>query len=315
MIESEESIEEETTEPTTEETTETVDPNKDKETLKNLMEGEGTGIDLHKEPEKFIENMQYLLDSVGERADNLLEGSRFLVGDQLYGEISRQLLSEDFHKIMVDLYRAQQNNQLDFLTYEQTREISKLVNKFMNCDIYIPTKDKHYFRNVMNDLSRAPENLEDILKEAKKGNWKLLPVGESLFHKQGSNDAIYNLKFVSVDYDENGEEFLYGYFEAVYSLENPNQEYTKDNPPKGILLDRDNDFINMVTYNYGNNSGVVHTLKDVAPYNILENLGNVGEEVKIVIPNGINSNIKILIQKEALDEVQENINNYIKEID
>ena len=71
----------------------------------------------------------------------------------------------------------------------------------------------------------------------------------------------------------------------------------------------------MGTYNYGNNSGIVHTLKDVAPYNIIKFLGNIGEEVKIVIPNDINSNIKILIQKEALDEVQENINNYIKEID
>ena len=45
----------------------------------------------------------------------------------------------------------------------------------------------------------------------------------------------------------------------------------------------------MVTYNYGNNSGVVHTLKDVAPYNILENLGNVGEEVKPIIPNDFKS--------------------------
>ena len=250
MIESEESIEEETTEPTTEEATKTVDPNKDKETLKNLMEGEGTGIDLYKEPEKFIENMQYLLDSVSERAvkrtDELLGGS---LGYSVAGKLS-VLVAEDFHKIMVDLYRAQQNNQLDSLTYEQAREIAKLVNEFMNYDSYIPTEEEHYFRNVMNNLSRSPENLEDMLKEAKKGNWQLLPVGESLYHKQGENGEMYNLKFVSVDYDENGEELKYGYFEAVYSLENPNQEYTKDNPPKGILLDRYNDFINMGTYNY-----------------------------------------------------------------
>ena len=45
----------------------------------------------------------------------------------------------------------------------------------------------------------------------------------------------------------------------------------------------------MGTYNYGNNSCIVYTLKDVAPYNILENLGNTGEEVKPIIPNDFKS--------------------------
>ena len=33
--------------------------------------------------------------------------------------------------------------------------------------LYIPTQEQYYFRNVMNDLSKAPENLEDMLKEVK----------------------------------------------------------------------------------------------------------------------------------------------------
>ncbi len=96
----------------------------------------------------------------------------------------------------------------------------------------------------MNDLSKAPENLNDMLKEVKEGKWKLLPANKSLFHKQGDGNDI---KFVSVDYDENGKELTYGYFEAVYSLENPDDEYSKDNPPIGKLLERDTDFVNMGT--------------------------------------------------------------------
>ena len=160
-------------------------------------------------------------------------------------------------------------------------------------------------------ISRAPENLEDMLKEAKEGKWKLLPAGESIYHKQGDGNNMYNLKFVSIDYDEQGNELTYGYFEAVYSLENPNDIYTKENPPKGILLDRDNDFINMGTYNYGNEGFINHSFKDVVPYNVINGLGNVGEDVKFIVPN---DNLD-KTEKEKANLNQEKIRDYIERIE
>ena len=55
----------------------------------------------------------------------------------------------------------------------------------------------HYFRN---NLNRAPNTLEDFLKELNsQKNWILLPIGESRFHMYGE-DGEYNVKFVSDDY-------------------------------------------------------------------------------------------------------------------
>ena len=213
---------------------------------------------------------------------------------------------------MADLYRAQQNKELDVFSYDQTREIAKLMNEAINSNgiFFIPTEEKHYFRNVMNDLSRAPQNLEDMLKETKQGKWKLLPVGGSVYHKQGEGNNMYNLKFVSIDYDENGKELDYGYFEAVYSLENPNETYTEENPPRGVLLDREKDFINMGTYNYGNDT-ISHTFKDVLPYNGINGMGNVGEDVRLLIPNHWRGNSF----KNDIEQTNKKIEGFIKGIE
>ena len=121
-----------------------------------------------------------------------------LIKPELYNNMPNAIISDEFKKIRADLYRAQQNNELDVFSYGQTREIARLINASINSNgtLYIPTEEQHYFRNVMNDLSRAPENLEDMLKETKEGKWKLLPVGGSLYHKQGDGNNMYNLKFV-----------------------------------------------------------------------------------------------------------------------
>nr|WP_317358993.1 DUF4280 domain-containing protein [uncultured Tyzzerella sp.] len=304
------------------------DPNKDKEVLKGLLDNKGTGINLSKEPEKFIKHMEYIINNSFEigtnRVDEITDGT--LLGDlikpQLYNDMPDAIIQEEFKKVMVDLYRAQQNNELDVFSYDQTREIAKLINEAINSNgiLYIPTKEQHYFRNVMNDLSKAPENLEDMLKEVKEEKWKLVSVGEAVYHKQGDGNNMYNLKFVSVDYDESGKQIKYGYFEAVYTLENPNDMYTKENPPKGILLDRDKDFINMGTYNYGGNT-FSHTIKDVLPYNGINGMGNVGEDTILLLPNDyelfFKDKFKDIISTEDIEEVyknEEKIKNFIKEM-
>ena len=290
----------------------------DKDILKELLEREGTGINLSKEPEEFIKYMENIITNsfeLGtERTDKIVGDAPLgiLIKPELYNNMPNAIISDEFKKIRADLYRAQQNNELDVFSYGQTREIARLINASINSNgtLYIPTEEQHYFRNVMNDLSRAPENLEDMLKEAKEGKWKLLPVGGSLYHKQGDGNNMYNLKFVSIDYDEQGNELEYGYFEAVYSLENPNDIYTKENPPKGILLDRDNDFINMGTYNYGNEGFINHSFKDVVPYNVINGLGNVGEDVKILVPNDWRGESF----KDDIEQTNKNLENFIKEL-
>ncbi|MBS5794388.1 MAG: hypothetical protein KIC92_06465 [Clostridiales bacterium] len=223
-----------------ENTTELIDSNKDTEVLKSLMNREGTGISLSKEPEEFIKYTENIIDNsfeMGKDRVDVMVGDTplgILVKPELYNYMPDAIIQEELKKIMADLYRAQQNKELDVFSYDQTREIAKLMNEAINSNgiFFIPTEEQHYFRNVMNDLSRAPQNLEDMLKETKQGKWKLLPVGGSVYHKQGEGNNMYNLKFVSIDYDENGKELDYGYFEAVYSLENPNETYTEKNPPR-----------------------------------------------------------------------------------
>ncbi len=145
-----------------------------------------------------------------------------------------------------------------------------------------------------------------MLKEVKESKWKLLSVGESVYHKQGGGDNMYNLKFVSVDYDKKGNELSYGYFEAVYSLENPDDEYSKDNPPIGKLLERDTDFVNMGTYNYGGNA-ISHIGNDVIPYNIVFGKGNVGEDAGFIIPK----DYKIFKDNALSNEHVTYINNFM----
>ncbi len=300
-----------------ENTTELIDSNKDTEVLKSLMNREGTGISLSKEPEEFIKYMENIIDNsfeMGKDRVNEMVGDTplgILVKPELYNYMPDAIIQEELKKIMADLYRAQQNKELDVFSYGQTREIAKLMNEAINSNgiFFIPTEEQHYFRNVMNDLSRAPQNLEDMLKETKQGKWKLLPVGGSVYHKQGEGNNMYNLKFVSIDYDENGKELDYGYFEAAYSLENSNETYTEKNPPRGVLIDREKDFINMGTYNYGGNT-FFHTIKDVIPYNGINGMGNTGEDTLLLLPNDyelfFKDKFKKLIPTEDIEKVYKN---------
>jgi hypothetical protein len=80
--------------------------------------------------------------------------------------------------------------------------------------------------------------------ENKIFGWELLPWQNTAFHMYGK-DGEYNLKFISAD----------GHFEAVYN---------KD----GILLTKDNDMLNMGTFNYAHqlSDQMTHYKLDVQPY-------------------------------------------------
>ena len=84
---------------------------------------------------------------------------------------------------------------------------------------------------------------------APEKKWRLLPVGQSIYHMYGK-DGEYNLKFVSAD----------GLFEGVYDK-------------AGNLLTELNDPINMGTYNYCDPANAIqHGLFDVWPYELWRNV-------------------------------------------
>ncbi len=129
---------------TTEGTTETQDPERDKNVLSRLSTGTGTGIDLINDTDNYINHMSTKLEDI------INDGmSTAILGGDVNSYVAYNTGIE-FEKIRVDLYNAQQNNQLDNLTYEQTREIAEIVNKYVG--ITGVNEDIHYFRNVMNDL-------------------------------------------------------------------------------------------------------------------------------------------------------------------
>lgn len=101
-------------------------------------------------------------------------------------------------------------------------------------------EELHFFRNKLN---RAPKTLDEMIAANKtlapENKWRLLPVGQSIYHMYGK-DGEYNLKFVSAD----------GLFEGVYDK-------------AGNLLTELNDPINMGTYNYCDPANPVKILSDV----------------------------------------------------
>ncbi len=103
------------------------------------------------------------------------------------------------------------------------------------------TEDIHYFRNKLN---RVPATRDELIAEKEK--WKLLPIGQSLYHMYGE-DGVFNTKFIS----DEGE----GKYEGVYNKE-------------GLLLAEENDPVNMGTYNYSSATVnfVLHLALDMVPY-------------------------------------------------
>jgi hypothetical protein len=140
------------------------------------------------------------------------------------------------------------------------RKFAALINAIGK----VKSKREHYFRN---NFSRAPENLDEMVKIIlKKENnifkWELLPWQSMSLHMYGK-DGEYNLKFISAD----------GHFEAVYNRE-------------GILLTKDNDPLNMGTFNYAHQLAdlMTHYNLDVWPYFMWN---NTEEAVEIMNNEGI----------------------------
>ena len=105
----------------------------------------------------------------------------------------------------------------------------------------VDTQDIHYFRNKLN---RAPVTRDELIAEKEK--WKLLSIGNSLYHMYGE-DGLFNTKFISNE----GE----GKYEGVYNKE-------------GLLLAEENDPVNMGTYNYSSATinALLHLTLDMIPY-------------------------------------------------
>ncbi|HEY5583992.1 MAG TPA: hypothetical protein VIK78_05820 [Ruminiclostridium sp.] len=151
------------------------------------------------------------------------------------------------------------NDPNNILRFHQL--VSSLVYKIGSVDMQM-----NYFRNKLN---RVPKSLKELMLLNKRlpvnKQWRLLSIGSSAYHIQGT-DGEYNLKFLSCD----------GYFEAVYNK-------------KGILLDENNDPINMGTFNYaaGIRSINAHWTFDVSPYLIWGNTSNSPQKGKVAINKGV----------------------------
>lgn len=124
---------------------------------------------------------------------------------------------------------------------ELGRKAAELINRIGK----VATKKEHYFRNY---FSRAPQSLADMIDTIKNDDslfrWQLMLPSDTVFHMYGE-EGEFNVKFLSED----------GLFEAVYNK-------------NGELLTKDNNPLNMGTFNYG--SQIIdkskHTKLDVNAY-------------------------------------------------
>ncbi|MNO38914.1 hypothetical protein D3C76_290320 [compost metagenome] len=110
------------------------------------------------------------------------------------------------------------------------------LHKHKNFELYFETFDKnirrlnsiteemHFFRNILNSYSDAPESLDEMITLAAKDKWKLFSARYHRYNYEGVNGAL-NVKFMSAN----------GRFEAVY------------NTGTGEIV---TDSYNMGTYNY-----------------------------------------------------------------
>lgn len=192
----------------------------------------------------------------------------FTLGSRYYtDEITQIELNSGYnaalHRIMADVDKHGSN--IDTNDYNTNLRLYKLVSYLVYKTGNV-SKDVHYFRNKLN---RTPNTLNDLLyinsKLPLSRRWRLLSVGNSMYHMQG-NDGIYNLKFVSAD----------GFCEAVYNK-------------NGILLTEKNDPVNMGTFNYA--AGIrefnAHQRYDIAPYLIWGNTPDSPQKGAAAINAGI----------------------------
>lgn len=159
-----------------------------------------------------------LFDTVKKRNDTwyVFDGSKKIAAQSV---LSRMM--EDLEK-NPDVLTDHKNFNRFFETFDKhIRELGGI------------TQELHYFRNTLNAYSDAPENLDDMITLAAKGEWRLFSAKYHKYTNEGMNSAL-NVKFVSAN----------GRFEAVYNTETGQ-----------MVVDP----YNMGTYNYA--PGSIHPIE------------------------------------------------------
>jgi hypothetical protein len=187
-------------------------------------------------------------------------------------------------QIEFNLLKFQIENKIINLDILEDMEYINLGHKLaglINVIGKIKSKEEHYFRT---NFSRAPKTLDEMVKiiinnENNLFEWELLPWQSMAFHMYGK-DGEYNLKFISAD----------GHFEAVYNK-------------NGILLTKENDPLNMGTFNYAHQLAdqMTHYNLDVWPYFMWN---NTPKAVEIMNMQGISE------PQQAIDKNEDAMRRY-----
>jgi len=195
----------------------------------------------------FLSNQYfYELDELYERVR--LDNEKWYVIDgakRAAAQVVIDKMMNDLGDNLTELF-DHENNILFFETFDKNiRRLDKI------------TKDIHYFRNILNEYSGAPDSLDDMITLTSKGEWKLFSAKFHRYSFEGINAAL-NVKFISAD----------GRFEAVYNTET------------GEIV---TDPYNMGTYNYAPGSlhpqkYYRHYLYDVTPWRKWGNVEGVSYE-------------------------------------
>jgi hypothetical protein len=162
--------------------------------------------------------------------------------------INTQGKNNVFTQIELDLLMFQIENKI--INFEKLSDEEYIKIALRVAELFVKkdgpeSENEHYFRNY---FSRGPNNLSEMIEiiikdEVNLFGWKLLPQRNSIYHMFGT-DGEYNLKFISHD----------GHFEVVYNK-------------NGEKLTKENDPINMGTFNYANEVDYDdHLGYDMLPY-------------------------------------------------
>ncbi len=136
----------------------------------------------------------------------------------------------------VDVYGSQLN---DFGSNNVT-SFNSLVSNIVNLVGSVQDRVMHFARNKINRAPSSLQGMVDYISGNPSKKWRMLPVGESLFHM--NDGEVYNIKFVSLD----------EHFEAVYNTQTM------------LLVDSPS---NMGTYNFfGPSDSTNHKTYDVDPF-------------------------------------------------
>jgi hypothetical protein len=235
-----------------------------------------------------LKGIEGIKDASGKKLDIITDFEKYcevlndcpVIADPQTAKAATLANRRNLYGVMADMYEiyeeCDRNNskfysKISVIGEENINALAKDVNKLVSN--YGGDETTHYFRNVMNALGNPPKNLDGMISSAQGGEWKLLDAANSQYHMYGE-DGKYNLKFVSKD----------GIFEAVYDKE-------------GKLLSRDNDPINMGTYNYSNPSLLIdHGIYDVLPYTFR---GNAGE--KTAAPQNYSDDVEAKAYWESIN--------------